>query len=783
MEAEAHGAPLLAGTIYGRAGAVDALRAHVDARRGGALALAGVAGIGKTRLALWAADYGREERRVVVEGRSVLGLAEPLGVVCDLVRSARRGGLEPPMRDPLAAGFPAQVLPELGAEAGGPATLGATFEAAARYLGALAGSRGALIVLEDLHWADATSVSLIPFLARALRGAPVRLLLTYRAGDDDRPAPALEGLRAEMRRSRLGDELTLGPLADDAAAAMLDEILGRPPAADVKAELLRLAGGNPFALEELARAVVESGWLDVESGRRRGTRSVEVPWTLAESIRARAERLDPADRELVAWAAAIGERFDSRLLIAASGTAPADVLAGMASLVRAGLVVEAPDDAGHLFAFRHALVHEALSQEGLAAQRRGRHERVLVAAEAMLAEGGLEDVRRRARAARNGGRRPRAHPVPLAGWRSPAPRSWAPCARRSSTWSGRCRCGVRRTGVRCARSCSSPRGDCGRGSRVATSGLSSCFGSPSMSTRDSATSPRRCGAYPSWPTPASRPVTGPRRCSTGAVGARVAPPGASGGAADGPRRILAGPGADRSHGTGRRRAPTRAWRSCRSRTTPRTPPSGPTSSSRAASWSCPLPARGPARQLILEAIGLAIGPPRRRGRRARQPHPRRPARLCCSRSQESLTRYATAAELVERHGLVSLQAFYLTLSGASLVDAGEWAAAERQADQATALVEGLERAEWVRNQVIWINGLSPRLGRGDLEGARAAQPRRCSATPSRPRARATATPPGSCWRRYRCLRGIPGAPRRSSKPYLDYAPAGSPTRESRLTWR
>jgi tetratricopeptide (TPR) repeat protein len=295
------------------------------------------------------------------------------------------------MRDALAAGFPAQVLPELGASGGEPGNLGATFEAAARYLRALAGSRGALVVLEDLHWADATSLSLVPFLARALQGSPVSLLLTYRPGDDDRPAPALEGLRSEMLRSRLGHELPLGPLAPEDAAAMLTEVFGRRPAPDVETELLRLAGGNPFALEELARAVVDSGWLDLESGRRRGTSSVSVPWTLAESIRARAERLAPADRELIEWTAAIGGRFDARLLAAASERTPEDTLGGVARLVQAGLVVEAPGDgSGHLFAFRHTLVHEALSQEGLRAQRRGRHARVLAAAEAMLAEGTLE---------------------------------------------------------------------------------------------------------------------------------------------------------------------------------------------------------------------------------------------------------------------------------------------------------------------------------------------------------------------------------------------------------
>jgi len=112
MEAQSHAAPLLAQSIDGRGLAQEALARLVSTERAGALALVGDAGIGKSRLAAWAGERGRKARRVVVEGRAVLGLAEPLGVVRELVRAAGREGLTPRTRDPLAAGFPAQLLPE-----------------------------------------------------------------------------------------------------------------------------------------------------------------------------------------------------------------------------------------------------------------------------------------------------------------------------------------------------------------------------------------------------------------------------------------------------------------------------------------------------------------------------------------------------------------------------------------------------------------------------------------------------------------------------------------------
>ena len=177
------------------------------------------------------------------------------------------------------------------------------------------------MVLEDLHWADATSLSLVPFLARALRRDPVAFVLTFRP-DDEAGSHSLAGLRTELRRGALGSEHLLRPLAPDEAHALLADALGVAPAPEVAAELLRLAAGNPFALQELAAAALESGWIDAASGRRAGAGQVQLPWTLAESIQARAALLGPAERELIAWAAAIGERFDLRLLSAGAGPPP-----------------------------------------------------------------------------------------------------------------------------------------------------------------------------------------------------------------------------------------------------------------------------------------------------------------------------------------------------------------------------------------------------------------------------------------------------------------------------
>ena len=199
--------PFLARTIHGRAAAmsrVDDLLAE-----GGVLALFGDAGIGKTRLARWAAERADHRRATVVEGAAILGMAEPLGVMRDLVRFTRRTGREPPMRDPLAVGLPAQLLPELGGDAGG-GNLGATFEAARA-----TSTRSRTGAGHSSSWRTCTGPT--PRASRSSRSSRAPPGAGPRApphlpGRRQDTMPALEGLRAELRRSRLADEVLLEPL-------------------------------------------------------------------------------------------------------------------------------------------------------------------------------------------------------------------------------------------------------------------------------------------------------------------------------------------------------------------------------------------------------------------------------------------------------------------------------------------------------------------------------------------------------------------------------------------
>jgi DNA-binding CsgD family transcriptional regulator len=351
----------------------------------------GEAGIGKTRLAGELARRARGLRRLVVEARAhPSDAALPLGLFQDALRAHRRTRPEAdPPDDPLAAAFPSRLLPELGADPAGLAGgRGALFESASAYVRALARPSGLMLVFEDLHGADPSSLALIGYLARTTRGDPVTLVLTYRSGE----APAgseLEALRHELARTRLGEEVTLEPLPPAAVAAMIGAILGREADPRAVELFVRTSAGNPFVVEELVRHAVETGHLDAASGRWAAEGAIRLPWTVQEMVLERVRRMGEEDQEILRWAAVIGPTVELPLLPAVAGSDERRTLAALARLRDAGLLVEDPTDpSGLRVGFRHALTREAVLGGLLAAERRRRHAAVLEAAEGLIAAGG-----------------------------------------------------------------------------------------------------------------------------------------------------------------------------------------------------------------------------------------------------------------------------------------------------------------------------------------------------------------------------------------------------------
>jgi adenylate cyclase len=235
-----------------------------------------------------------------------------------------------------------------------------------------------VLVVEDLHWADAASIELLGAVADRLADRPLLILLMYR--------PTLEpDALGTSRAPHTAIEVT--PLSradsDELLAAWFGDSTHLFPE-HLRALILERAGGNPLYLEEVVRALIAAGVL-VRDGRAwrctAEAATAQVPSTLHGLLLARLDRLDAAERRVIQEAAVIGPRFALSLLKAVS-TEPATVDAALDALSGADLVTPGPDHR-----FRHGLLQEIVYQNILVARRTELHTRVATALETEGAAG------------------------------------------------------------------------------------------------------------------------------------------------------------------------------------------------------------------------------------------------------------------------------------------------------------------------------------------------------------------------------------------------------------
>jgi adenylate cyclase len=241
-----------------------------------------------------------------------------------------------------------------------------------------------VLVVEDLHWADAASIELLGALADRLAERPLLVLLMYR--------PTLDPDALDTGRTpHTGIELM--PLSLSSSEDLLGAWFGdatRLFPEHLRALILERAGGNPFYLEEVVRALVAAGVL-VRDGQAwhctAEAATAQVPTTLHGLLLARLDRLEAAERRVIQEAAVIGPHFEVPLLKAVSAE-PAAVDVALDALARADLVTPGPDHR-----FRHGLLQEIVYQNILVARRTELHDRVGASLEAQGA-GGPESLER-----------------------------------------------------------------------------------------------------------------------------------------------------------------------------------------------------------------------------------------------------------------------------------------------------------------------------------------------------------------------------------------------------
>ncbi|HTI20935.1 MAG TPA: AAA family ATPase [Kutzneria sp.] len=332
------------------------------AGRGGSAFLVGEAGIGKSRLAAMATGRAFDAGMRVLRGRgSTIGPMVPFRPLTEALLSLFRGG-EPFDDNELGPYRPVlgRLIPEWAAAAPpGAVSLVVLAEAVLRLLSVAGRGRGCLLVLEDLHDADAETLAVVEYLTDNLDLQPVMLLATIRG----EPCAALDLARAsEQRRTGTLSELRrLDRAQVRSMAASCLEI----PLAEVADEVVQRlwvdSAGNPFIVEELLHGMVSNGLL-VPSGdgwQVVGQLRTEVPAAVVRSIANRTDRLGPQGRMLLSVAAVLGHRFPLSVVRKVADIDDRGLLSHLHAGVAAQLVT--PDEpAPDWYAFRHPLTAEAL---------------------------------------------------------------------------------------------------------------------------------------------------------------------------------------------------------------------------------------------------------------------------------------------------------------------------------------------------------------------------------------------------------------------------------------
>ncbi len=319
---------------------------------GRVLVVGGEAGAGKTRLVTEFVK-GVEGARVLQGG--CLELGEALMPLAPLAGILRQLGDE--FEDDAAEVLGPELTGFLPGRAGGPLDSqwngqAAMFDAFRTLVDRLAAERPLVVVLEDLHWSDRSTLDLLVWIVRNLPRAPVLLIATYRS-DEMRRSHPLRAVLAELGRLPQVERIELGPLTDSDVVVLLTDIHGAPVPHDLARMVVDRSEGNPFFAEELLAASVGGG----------------LPLTLRDILSARLDVLPESAKEVLRIAAAAGRRVDHRLLEHVAELAPDDLDAGLRAAVEEQALVAEHDG----FRFRHALLQEAVHDQLLPGERSRLH--------------------------------------------------------------------------------------------------------------------------------------------------------------------------------------------------------------------------------------------------------------------------------------------------------------------------------------------------------------------------------------------------------------------------
>ena len=241
----------------------------------------------------------------------------------------------------------------------------------------LADETPAVYVVEDAHWIDEVSESMLADFLSVVPQTPLLTLITYR--------PEYRGALAQVPGAQT---IALAPLSDPETAALVSELLGPDPSVgELGRTIAERAAGTPFFAEEIVRELAERGVLRGKPGAYLSTEDasdVSVPATLQATIAARIDRLDPRAKRTLSAAAVVGSRFGVDLLTVL-GVEPE-----VADLVAAQFIDQVKFTRHREYVFHHPLIRAVAYETQLKSDRADLHRRVATAIEQQSA-GSLDE--------------------------------------------------------------------------------------------------------------------------------------------------------------------------------------------------------------------------------------------------------------------------------------------------------------------------------------------------------------------------------------------------------
>ena len=402
--------------LVGRDGEMKRLRRAVsglESGRGGVVSVVGDAGIGKSRLLDEFRQSDVVEQATWLEGRCLsIGSKLSYHPFADLLRAW--AGIADGEEEATADGQLRRSLAELfGAEAedlvsplatvlgflpslqrrrapagiGGDATEKLIIRALGLLLRRLADRQPLVVFLDDLHWADTSSVELLGALLGLATRYPILFLLAYRPEVSDSLVSTLAEAMGEAEIT--GDEVRLQPLDRGAAGLMLESLFsGGSLPHGMRTLIEERASGNPFYIEQVVQSLIDSAHVEIRDGSLCATDRPEamvIPATVEELLMVRIDRLPLPARQVLHIASIVGRSSHQRIL--ASVAEDPELESHLETLKAAELLTRWERAAEIVWEFKHPLIQEVAYEAITRAKRRDYHRRIAESIEASFPEG------------------------------------------------------------------------------------------------------------------------------------------------------------------------------------------------------------------------------------------------------------------------------------------------------------------------------------------------------------------------------------------------------------